>query len=338
MNLVIQSGTTTLTSVDDVNSVNRVSSQKTTQAAATSSELIIIKQGNRAVLELPLQALDPIQTAKLTQLLESVNSTAFNNNIGTAVDSVQKELSAFLATMGMSGNSEIKASNKGPLADLFELMILLFQLAKDNRELNIAQRDIATTASVASIRAQASELRSAKGALIAMAVVSGVLAVTSAVMAVKSTSTSTQHLRESSKVNSQLGQQQKFKDTLNSLHDEGKHVSSALRGTDADIGKLTRQNFEIDTLLRTRDSSAQARNTVLQGVGQISNNIGNVYQTGAQASQKEEEAEGTLAQAEKQKADDRIGYDDNFLKEVRDLLRAIGESYNQAWKAASIPA
>ncbi|AQS40622.1 YopD protein [Shewanella psychrophila] len=336
MSLVIQNGATTLTSVGDVTSINQVNSNKTTQAAAEGSELLSIKQGNRVVLEAPLSALDPLQTAKLTQLLESVNSKEFKANIGSAVELVQKALGEFLSSVGVGGKSE--PSSKGALSDIFELMILLFQLAKDNRELNIAQRDIATTASVASIKAQASELRSAKGALIAMAVVSGVLAVTSAVMGALSAKKSINQLGESGKVNNQLAQQQNFKDTLKGLQDDGKNVAGALRGTKSEIKKLGQQNFEIDTLLKARDSRGQARNAVLQGVGQVSNNIGSVYQTEAQASQKEEEAEGTLSQAEKQKADDRIGYDDNFLKEVRDILRAIGDSYNQAWKAASTPA
>ncbi|WP_394390358.1 type III secretion system translocon subunit SctB [Shewanella woodyi] len=338
MSLVIQNGATALASVGDVTTVNQVNNQQTSQAAADSSELLSITQGNRVVLEAPLTALDPMQTAKLTSLLESINSEDFKKNIGTAVDLVQKALSEFLGSVGISGKSEINASTKGALSDIFELMVLLFQLAKDNRELNIAQRDIATTASVASIKAQASELRSAKGALIAMAVVSGVLAVTSAVMGALSAKKSINQLSESGKVNNQLTQQQKFKDTLSGLDTEGKSVSSALRGTDAEIGKLNRQNVELDTLLKARDSRGQARNAVLQGVGQISNNVGGVYQTEAQAAQKEDEAEGTLKQAEKQKADDRIGYDDNFLKEVRDILRTIGDSYTQAWKAASTPA
>jgi len=337
MNLVIQSGATTLTSVDDIKAVNSVNTQKTTQAAAENAGMLSIKQGNRVVLEAPLANLDPAQTAKLTQLLESINSEEFTKNLGTAVDLVQKALSEFLSSVGVGGQAQVSSSSKGALSDIFELMVLLFQLAKDNRELNIAQRDIATTASVASIKAQATELRSAKSALIAMAVVSGVLAITSAVMGALSAKKSINQLSESGKVNNQLEKQQSFKDALSGLQDEGKSVSSAMRGTDAKIGKLKQQNFELDSLLKARDSRGQARNAVLQGVGQVSNNIGGVYQTEAQASQKEEEAEGTLKQAEKQKADDRIGYDDNFLKEVRDILRAIGDSYNQAWKAASTP-
>lgn len=336
MDLVIKSGQPRISTEHDISAITALKNAKSTQSqAAENSEMLTIKQGNRVVLEAPLANLDPSQTAKLTQLLESIDSEAFKNNLGTAVNLVQHALSEFLNSV--NGPQQTNSASKGALSDIFELMALLFQLAKDNRELNITQRDIATTASVASIKAQASELRSAKSALIAMAVVSGVLAVTSAVMGALSAKKSINQLGESGKVNNQLTQQQKFKDTLNGLQGEGKNVSSALRGTDAEIGKLSRQNFELDTLLKARDSRGQARNAVLQGVGQVSTNIGNVFQTEAQASQKEEEAEGTLKQAEKQKADDRIGYDDNFLKEVRDILRAIGDSYNQAWRAASTP-
>lgn len=336
MDLVIKSGQPRISTEHDISAIAALKNAKSTQSqAAENSEMLTIKQGNRVVLEAPLANLDPSQTAKLTQLLESIDSEAFKNNLGTAVNLVQHALSEFLNSV--NGPQQTNSASKGALSDIFELMALLFQLAKDNRELNITQRDIATTASVASIKAQASELRSAKSALIAMAVVSGVLTIASAVLGAYSAKNSVKDLNESGKVNKQLADQHKFKDALKGLQGEGKNVSSALRGTKAEVGTLQVKSSSLDNTLKARDSRSQLTNTVLQGVGQVSTNIGNVFQTEAQASQKEEEAEGTLKQAEKQKADDRIGYDDNFLKEVRDILRAIGDSYNQAWKAASTP-
>ncbi|NRD71744.1 type III secretion system translocon subunit SctB [Shewanella sp. VB17] len=335
MNIITQSEFRGVSS-NDITSVESTKAPKTTPfQVAENGEMLSIRQGNRVVLEAPLANLDPTQTVKLSQLLESINSEELTNRLGTAVNVVEKKLNEFLSSVGIGGKSSASPSGKSDSSDIFALMVLLFQLAKDNRELNITQRDIAASASVASIKAQAAELRTAKGALIAMAVVSGVLAMSSAVMGGLSAKKSINQLNESGNVNNKLANQQKFKDTLTDLQDEGKSVSRALRGTDAEIGQLSRKNSELDTLLRARDSRGQARNAVLQGVGQVTNNAGSVVQTEAQASQKEEEAEGTLQQAEKQKADDRVSYNDNFLKEVREMYRTIADSQNQAWKAAT---
>ena len=68
----------------------------------------------------------------------------------------------------------------------------------------------------------------------------------------------------------------------------------------------------------------------------MANSAANVEQTKAQARSKEDEVLATRAQADKQRADENIGFQEGLLKELRELFRSIADSQNQAWRA-SIP-
>ena len=343
MSEVITRSDLSATNVSYVPSVEQKDVPKTTpvQSAESGGSFIQLNMG-QIELESPSVAYDPSQTTELIKHLESIDSKDLNYRLKASADLVENKLNGLLSSAGVSGEAPVNSLDKNEQSNIFALLMLLFQLAKDNRELNSNQREIATTAAVSSIEAQAAELRTAKGAMIAMAIVSGVLALGTGIMGGLSAKKSFKQLGESGEVNDVLTGNHKLKDELEAMKateaadsPDLPEINDHLRSTRSEIGDLTRQGAHIDTQIRARDSQLQVGNAVVQGVGQISNNAGNVTQTASQANQKEKEAEGTLEQAQKQKSDDFLAADDSVIKQIIDIWRSLADAENQALKAAT---
>ncbi|HHP0485586.1 TPA: type III secretion system translocon subunit SctB [Vibrio harveyi] len=110
--------------------------------------------------------------------------------IGDQARVVEKLMSALAPTVNLLMQTTEKALNgeqviKSPsevVSQSLSLLTLLYQVSKLSREQQVLQREIAVEANVASLKSQAQELNNSAKAMIAMAVISGVLAGITAIM------------------------------------------------------------------------------------------------------------------------------------------------------------
>ncbi|ELI6429362.1 type III secretion system translocon subunit SctB [Vibrio harveyi] len=110
--------------------------------------------------------------------------------IGDQARVVEKLMSALAPTVNLLMQTTEKALNgeqviKSPsevVSQSLSLLSLLYQVSKLSREQQVLQREIAVEANVASLKSQAEELNNSAKAMIAMAVISGVLAGITAIM------------------------------------------------------------------------------------------------------------------------------------------------------------
>ncbi|MDF5474036.1 type III secretion system translocon subunit VopD, partial [Vibrio parahaemolyticus] len=85
-------------------------------------------------------------------------------------------------TMKALNGEEVIKSPSDAVSQSLTLLTLLYQVSKLSREQQVLQREIAVEANVASLESQAAELNNSASAMIAMAVVSGVLAGATAII------------------------------------------------------------------------------------------------------------------------------------------------------------
>ncbi|MFH0280656.1 type III secretion system translocon subunit VopD [Vibrio alginolyticus] len=245
-------------------------------------------------------------------------------------------------TMKALNGEEVIKSPSDAVSQSLTLLTLLYQVSKLSREQQVLQREIAVEANVASLESQAAELNNSASAMIAMAVVSGVLAGAAIIGALGSFKAGKEIKNEMASNNVLKTQKAGFdqaEELLNNnslsktQQDQVKRAHSLAKDNIADTtAQLTSGGRKFDKLM----SSNQAKNAILQALGQMANSASNVEQTKAQARSKDDEVQATRAQAAKQKADENIGFQEGLLKELRDLFRSISDSQNQAWRA-SVP-
>lgn len=112
--------------------------------------------------------------------------------IGDQARVVEKLMIALAPTVNLLMQTTEKALNgelviKSPsevVSQSLSLLTLLYQVSKLSREQQVLQREIAVEANVASLKSQAEELNNSAKAMIAMAVISGVLAGITAIVGV----------------------------------------------------------------------------------------------------------------------------------------------------------
>ncbi|MDP2503822.1 type III secretion system translocon subunit VopD [Vibrio splendidus] len=242
------------------------------------------------------------------------------------------------ALHGQSGTQ----SSSNTVSESLALMTLLYQVSKLSREQQTLEREIAVEANVASLKSQAQELNKSAKAMIAMAVVSGVLAGVTAILGGIGSAKAGKQIKAEASTNTLLKTQKAGVDKANDLLNNGglsKTQQQQLKrvqdvGQDR-LGNLTDKLTKGGRKFDKATTSNQARNSILQSLSQMANSASNVEQTKAQARGKEDEVLATRAQALKQKADENIGFQDSMLKELRDLFRSIADSQNQAWRASA---
>ncbi|AWB00886.1 translocator protein PopD [Vibrio harveyi] len=271
--------------------------------------------------------------------------------IGDQARVVEKLMSALAPTVNLLMQTTEKALNgerfiKSPsdtISQSLSLLTLLYQVSKLSREQQVLQREIAVEANVASLKSQAQELNNSAKAMIAMAVISGVLAGVTAIMGAIGSFKAGKEIKAESLNNNKLNLQKtgfnKAEELLSSsnLPDSQKVQANKLKSfTQGSIADTTSQLGLNGRKLDKLASSAQTRSSILQTLNQMANAATNVEQTKAQARSKEDEVLATRAQAAKQKADENVGFQEGLLKELRELFRSIADSQNQAWRA-SIP-
>ncbi|WP_391087331.1 type III secretion system translocon subunit VopD [Vibrio sp. NH-UV-68] len=258
------------------------------------------------------------------------------------VDAVAPTLNLLTQTLDktIKGQPMVKSVSES-VSQVLSLLSLLYQVSKLSRNQQTLQREIAVEANVASLQYQANEMKNAANALLATAVVSGVLAGATAATGVVG------NIKAVGKIKAQVADNHALKPQKAGLEQveqmlKSKNLSAAqkeqlvkLHNTGQDnIADMLSKRQVNSRKFEHRMAKNQANNAVLQALGQMSNAASNVEQTKAQARGKEDEILAARAQAAKQKADENLGFQDSLLKELRELFRAISDSENQAWRAS----
>ncbi|WP_325894643.1 type III secretion system translocon subunit VopD [Grimontia sp. NTOU-MAR1] len=241
----------------------------------------------------------------------------------------------------LKGKDVAKSSSEA-ISQSLSLIALLYEVSKLTRDQQVQQREIAVEANVASIKSQAEELNSAAKAMIAMAVVSGVLAGATAIIGAIGSFRTGRELSSEVAHNKVLKIQKAGFDQAEELMANGnmsakqrKQVRIAYAAAKENIADTSSSLTSTGRKFEKMTGSNQARNAVLQAIGQMGNSASSVEQTKAQARSKEDEVLATRAQADKQRADEYIGFQEGLLKELRELFRSIADSQNQAWRASA---
>jgi hypothetical protein len=236
-------------------------------------------------------------------------------------------------SQGLDVERLIKGSNE--LDSTMSIMSLLFEIARRAREMGLLQRDMENLSVISAQKDQVAEMRSGAKLMIVMAVVSGVMTGLSAIMGGFSLAKSAKGLKQDKVLNADIAKQQKDLDGLSALKKgQGKELGSGAKDLAADIQKkgsdLQRLNkkFDINT------NRSQHANTLIQGAGQIANNSIQAQQGLSQAEVKEDEVRASIAQTEKQKTEDHMSFQNNFMKDVLQLMQQYAQSHNQAMRAA----
>ncbi|WP_042056919.1 type III secretion system translocon subunit AopD [Aeromonas allosaccharophila] len=221
------------------------------------------------------------------------------------------------------------------LESVMDMMSLLFKLARQAREMGLVQRDTENKLVITHQKAQVEEMRHGAKLMIAMAVVSGVMAGMSAIMGGFSLSKSGKAIKQDKALNTNIaGRQKELKQAADikktaglEMGDAGQDLTARIKVDKAALQTLNKK-FEAN------NSRQQVFNTVLQSGGQMGNSAVQVSQGNSQADAKEDEVKASISQAEKQKIEDNMSFNVSFMKDVLQMMQQYAQSQNQAWKAA----
>ena len=270
--------------------------------------------------------------------------------IGDQARVVEKLMSALAPTVNLVMQTLEKAvnsqtanqSSSNVVSESLALITLLYQVSKLSREQQALEREIAVEANVASLKSQAEELNSSAKAMIAMAVVSGVLAGVTAVLGGVGSFKAGKQIKGEVAANKLLKTQKAGLGKIDDLLSKGgiskaqqQQLTRAQNVGQETVGDLSSKLTKAGRKFDKATTANQARNSILQSLGQMANSASSVEQTKAQARSKEDEVAATRAQASKQKADENISFQESMLKELRELFRSIADSQNQAWRASA---
>ena len=189
----------------------------------------------------------------------------------------------------------------GALGESIALLLMLLKFSRESREQAVMLRDVENRSMIFAQKAQAAEMRKGVGVMIAMAVVSGVMAVGSAA----------------------VGSWGAYKN--------GKVVSMEKASENVGVDPLRSMEHEFTH----RSNNVQSLNALNQSSGQVANNALQGKDKGFQAAAKGYEVDSTMAQHEKQKVDDRLGFSTTFMKDVIQMLQQLTQSHNQALRTAA---
>ncbi|QTL94446.1 YopD family type III secretion system translocon subunit [Aeromonas jandaei] len=221
------------------------------------------------------------------------------------------------------------------LNDTLDLMSQLFQLARLARQMGLTQRDMENQQVIDSQKAQVAEMRSGAKLMMVMAVVSGVMAGFSAITGGFSMSKSAKAIKQDKALNANIaGRQQELKqlgDIKKSagleMGDAGQELTARIKNDKATL-KTLNKSFDAN------NSRQQIASTVIQSIGQMSNSAVQGAQGESQATAKEDEVKATISQTEKQKIEDNMAFNANFMKDVLQLMQQYSQTLNQTLKAA----
>ena len=227
------------------------------------------------------------------------------------------------------------AKGSSELDDTMSILVLLLEMARRAREMGLLQRDMENQAVISAQKDQVSEMRSGAKLMIAMAVVSGVMTGLSGIMGGFSMIKSVKGLKQDKLLNGDIAKQQKDLDGITNLKkDHGKELGAGAKDLAADIQMKGADLHRLNKKFDVNTSRSQLFNTLTQGVGQMSNSAIQVQQGLSQADAKEDEVRSSVAQTEKQKSEDHMNFQNNFMKDVLQMMQQYAQSHNQAMRAA----
>lgn len=280
----------------------------------------------------PIGNTQPLEKTHSTARAETVHS-AGTMPLGESKKSQGVDLIAPRQGFNPAGLSKVGSELDGSV----ELMVLLFRIAQKARELGIMQRDSENTSIINAQKSQVDEMRSGSKLMIAMAVISGVMAVGSAITGAIGAIKNGKAISQEKLLEKNIAGRNELIDakmqSLGKTSDADRTEIGKIWATDqsADSGALSKIGRGVDN----RNAKLQSINGVNQALGQMANTSVQVKQTSIQADAKEDEVNASVAQSEKQKVEDQLSYNANFMKEMLQLLQQYTQNHNQAWRAAA---
>ncbi|EYU17363.1 YopD family type III secretion system translocon subunit [Photorhabdus aegyptia] len=223
------------------------------------------------------------------------------------------------------------------LNNTLDMMSLLFEIAKRMRELGILQRDTENKASIDAQKSQVDEMRHGAKLMIAMAVVSGLMTIGSGLIGGFSTVKNSQTVKQQKTLESNIvGRNELIDIKLQQLGKSSDADRAAIGkvwniAQDADKSALK----SLTLVFENRNTKQQFLSSVMKSLESMSNNSVQVEQGLSQAKAKEHEVDSSVAQHEKQKSEDQISLNNNFMREVLQLIQQLYQSHVQAWRAAT---
>ncbi|MBS9431731.1 YopD family type III secretion system translocon subunit [Photorhabdus hainanensis] len=223
------------------------------------------------------------------------------------------------------------------LNNTLDMMSLLFEIAKRMRELGILQRDTENKASIDAQKSQVDEMRRSAKLMIAMAVVSGLMTIGSGLIGGFSSAKNSQAIKQQKTLEGNIAGRNELIDLKLQQLGKSSDADRAAIGRvwnvaqDADKSALK----SITLVFESRNSKQQFLTSVMKSLESMSNNSVQVEQGLSQAKAKEHEVDSSISQHEKQKSEDQISLNNNFMREVLQLIQQLYQSHVQAWRAAT---
>lgn len=223
--------------------------------------------------------------------------------------------------------------------DHLDLLSQLFLLARLARQMGLTQRDLEHAQVIESQKAQVAEMRHGAKLMIAMAVVSGVMAGFSAITGALNLKDGAKAIKQQNNLEKNMALRDKVVvDEVANLRAQGqqpnrKEVAKAFFGMEQQNDRRTLHVLEKKFTLTS--VKGQTCNTAAQSVAQMSNSAVQVAQGDSQAKAKEEELKATIHETEKKKTEDNISFQAGFMKEVLELMKQYSQILNQTLKAAA---
>ncbi|RSM21834.1 AopD protein [Aeromonas salmonicida] len=232
-------------------------------------------------------------------------------------------------------DTSLLAKGKDELDGMLAILLALLEIARRAREMGLQQRDMENQAVLSAQKDQVKEMRDGAKLMIAMAVVSGVMTGISAVMGALSIAEQVKAIKQEKALNTIIAKQGKELEQLTDLKKgTGKELGAAGKDLLSDLQENTNQVSSLNKKFDLNNTRHQLFNTVLQGLTQAANSTIQYYEADSQADAKEDEFRANVAQTEKQKVEDNMSYNVNFMKDVLLMMQQYAQSHNQAMRAA----
>lgn len=230
-------------------------------------------------------------------------------------------------------NSSLMAKGESELDGTLAILLALLEMARRAREMGVVQRDIENKSLIAAQKDQVSEMRYGAKLMMVMAIVSGVMTGLSALMGGFSVAKGVKGLKQEKALNVEIANQSKELDGLKALKGDnplgaaGQDLSKNLDLNKAKLARLDHK-FSFNNML------FQTGNSLVQGVGQIANQTIQFEHAKSQADVKEDEVRASIVQTEKEKTQDHLTLQYNFMKDVLQIMQLYTQTHNQAMRAS----
>lgn len=232
-------------------------------------------------------------------------------------------------------DTSLLAKGKDELDGMLGILLALLEMSRRAREMGLQQRDMENQVVLSAQKDQVKEMRDGAKLMIAMAVVSGVMTGISAVMGTLSSVKQVKAIKQEKAFNANIVKQGKELEQLTDLKKgAGKELGAAGKDLSDDLQKNQSQLSSLNKKFDVNTNRQQLFNTVSQGLSQMANSAIQYHEADSQADAKEDEFRANVAQTEKQKVEDNMSYNVNFMKDVLQMMQQYAQSHNQAMRAA----